>query len=122
MPVVYEWDAETVSNDGYGDVLDHSHRDTALSALQDIDECDKLNMRLVLVRDVWEDCRGLTDRTWAYVDGDKLPERFADAYGQEQTKVPKRCHSELRDAIAFLRLQRKVEHGCTDFGCESCDG
>jgi len=121
MPVVYEWDAETVSTDGYEDVLDHSHRDTAIEALRDIDQIDKPNMRLVLVRDVWDKHEGLIDRTWAYVDDDKLPEKFADADGLEQSCVPKRYHSELRHAKDFLRLERKVAHGCTDASCGLCD-
>ena len=142
MTVVYEWDVETVSDDGYEDVLDHCHWDTALEALQYIERADERNMRLVLVRDVWCEFDGLVDRAWSYVEGNKLPERFADSCGEEKWRVPKRFHAQLRNAIrntqdsAVKRLQqendklrqdlehlrRKVAHGCTDFGCGECDG
>lgn len=100
MAVVYEWDAETVSDDGHEDVLDHSHRDTALAALKDIDQGDSQNMRLVLVRDDYSEDEGLVDRTWAYVEGDQLPMLFSDAYGNELYGVPRRFHVELRRALA----------------------
>ena len=97
MAVHYEWDAETVSDDGYEDVLDHSHRDNAVDAIRDLEQGS--NTRLVLVRDVYREHEGLVDRTWAYIEDDKLPERFSDAYGNEDALVPKRYHAELKSAL-----------------------
>jgi len=38
----------------------------------------------------------LEDRTWAYVEDNKLPENFKDSSGREEKKVPKRFHAELQ--------------------------
>lgn len=96
----YEWDVET--HDGHGDIIDHNHGDTAKELVgyyrsQPLDE--GTYYRLVLVRDqFFKD--GDRERTWAYVENDKLPEVFMDAFGWGQSRVPKRFHQELARAIS----------------------
>ena len=97
----YEWDHETVfvntDDDGeeFIEVEDHDHSD-CLTRLAD-PTLDKRGawQRLVLVRDVFRDF-SLEDRTWAYVEDDKLPEHFKDSIGREDKKVPKRFHAEFK--------------------------
>lgn len=85
----YEWDRETVDPDTL-DILDHDHRDRLSEFTEPIGTCQ----RLVLVRDVWDDCGGLVDRSWAYVGDYALPLMFDDGVN-ETTKVPKRFFREL---------------------------
>lgn len=89
MKTTYEWDYETV--DENGDIVDHNHADQ----LSKFTDGDKTNT-LVLVRDVESENNGLEDRTWAYVKDGKLPEYFSDARGALVYKVPQRFHAELK--------------------------
>lgn len=96
MTVHYEWDIETISLPE-ADILDHDHRATlAEFDADDLREAIKAlgDTRLVLVRDVGNDADGLTDRSWAYVEKGKLPERFAYCPG-EGASVPVRFVKEL---------------------------
>ena len=81
MSVYYEWDIETYDGE---DIDDHDHAER----LRDLQELEP-DQRLVLVRTTSE------DRTWAYVENGRLPERFRDAYETPQTRVPVRFHREL---------------------------
>tara|TARA_R110000764_G_scaffold66556_1_gene138642 strand:- start:43 stop:426 length:384 start_codon:yes stop_codon:yes gene_type:complete len=107
----YEWDHETVffntdegrtakqsnalNGEEFIEIDDHDHSD-CLTRLADptLDERGAWQ-RLVLVRDVFRNF-SLEDRTWAYVEDNKLPENFKDSSGREETKVPKRFHAELQ--------------------------
>ena len=74
---------------------DHDHSD-CLTRLADPTPDDRgVWQRLVLVRDVFRDF-SLENRTWAYVEDDKLPEHFKDSSGREEKKVPKRFHVEFK--------------------------
>ena len=97
MTVKYERDLETYDLE-HGDVLDHNHADR-------LDEYRPENLirpekgqavRMVLVRDVWDD-RGLRDRAWAYVEEGKLPMAFEDGLGEEtRYRVPIKYRKELK--------------------------
>lgn len=103
--VIYEWDCETVadgdSNDFEdGEVISHLFGDS----FQEVKRLSKLNPpeqgfrhEFVLVRDDEE------GRSWAYVEGDKLPEFFTDADGADGAKVPQRFVKEIAtNAIACV--------------------
>ena len=88
---VYEWDLE--SYDENDEISDHDHSDNCPGLPDDS------STKLVLVRDVIDDCKGLIDRSWAYVVDGKLPESFCDAYDQPCYTVPKRFHKELERKV-----------------------
>ncbi|NVO13876.1 MAG: hypothetical protein HXX10_07555 [Rhodoplanes sp.] len=100
MPTCYEWDIEAV--DAHGDIQDHDH-----SNQLDYDSAylrkalARDGYHLVLVRDVCDAGGSVEDRSWAYVDDNRLPELFDDLQGTGK-KVPKRFHVELAAAIANL--------------------
>ena len=88
--VTYEWDLEKghwdheVDGSLIWECDDHDHRDAFPGIPTD-------GRRLVLVRDDWR----TGERSWAYVDGGRLPKYFENAYGEKTSKVPARFHSEL---------------------------
>jgi len=86
--VSYEWDYETVDEDG--DIIDHNHSES-LSRYGESDKTDTL----VLIRELGNDRDGMIDRTWAYVKDGKMPEYFTDSAGVVGAKVPERFHKEL---------------------------
>jgi|688.fasta_scaffold335079_2 hypothetical protein len=100
MTVTYEWDVEThavgdsEANEN-GDILEHEFCNSYAEALRTITtfpaETGERRV-IVLVRDD-DVCKA-----WAYMDGGKLPDFFADAYGNEDAKVPQRFHSEVAKA------------------------
>ena len=90
MGVEYEWDVETVDEDG--DVLDHEL--TSKLSPRFLARLEQPGTRLVLVRDVWG-FGGVESRGWAYVEDGKLPGRFENACGSWEADVPKRFHAEL---------------------------
>ena len=100
----YEWDFETYEEyyceflkQYCADVVDHYFADE----LKDLEQFYKDGHDgddkgcLVLVRNKGNKHNGVTDRTWAYVENRELPERFMNAFGHEETKVPQRFHKEL---------------------------
>lgn len=103
--VSYEWDVEThiyyneSSDIDSMDVLDHEFSESFEEASQKF--CVQpeqypegvSSKHIVLVRD--DDFM----RTWAYLDGNKLPEFFMDADGKNQTKVPKKFHKEVEKIL-----------------------
>ena len=98
---LYEWDHETVfvntDEDGkeFIEIDDHDHSGYLTSLADPTPDERGAWQRLVLVRDVFRDF-SLEDRTWAYVEDNKLPENFKDSSGREEKKVPKRFHAELQ--------------------------
>ena len=86
--VEYEWDVETV--DEYGDI-EHEHCASYADCLRLMDEPAPEGCRydVVLVRD--DDY----ERSWAYMENNKLPEYFKDVYGRRVVKVPKRFVAEV---------------------------
>ena len=95
--VRYEWIVETI--DGFGDVIDIDHRDTASDALRSARTvmCEGGNHYDVgIVRDRFDhdDPNELVDRQWAYVENGKLPAVFDGG-----TAVPKRFHVEIASTI-----------------------
>jgi hypothetical protein len=110
MTTRYEWDIETmdiaVEVDGEHDILDHNHSENlrrfrVRDLRRALDPLDP-SMRLVLVRDVWDDRDGLVDRSWAYVEDGRLPERFTYC-PEEGRPVPKTFVRELRRTIEWLK-------------------
>ncbi len=91
--VVYEWDAESITDDEWEEVADHNHGETAMYVLQ-AQPLDGHRKHICLVRDANE----REDRSWAYLEDGKLPEWFEDASGRKTARVPKRFHEELRKA------------------------
>lgn len=95
MDVQYEWDCETVADGDSadyedGEVLDHSHAATYREAAEFAKTPEAgTRYEIVLVRD---DSEG---RSWAYMDGGKLPEHFTDASGKVRAKVPQRFRREM---------------------------
>lgn len=96
MAVSYEWDVEFVTSDEYQDIEHHWFCDSYAQALKVSKENANFIpgcfTRIVLVRD--DDDR----RSWAYIDGDKLPEYAEDAYNVNWGKIPARFHSEVSRA------------------------
>lgn len=95
MNVDYEWDCETVADDG--DVIDHMHAFSyaEVKAWSAANPCEPVTSHaLVLVRD---DDSG---RAWAYLEDGRLPEFFSDAGGADVSKVPQRFHREVLKAAA----------------------
>lgn len=102
MTVYYQWDVEEIANEqltSFGqefdkdDVMEHYHQTSFKDCQVFIKgicwETDNTRLQIVLVRDDDE------SRSWAYMEGNKLPEFFINAYGNETTKVPKRFHKEV---------------------------
>lgn len=90
--VSYEWDIETV--DEQGDVENHHHADR----LADLPPL-QANQRLVLVRDYGCEADGLEDRQWAYVEEGVLPEFFQTTGGADDAAVPERFRAEFNKYI-----------------------
>lgn len=86
--ILYEWDYETLSEDG--DIIDHNHKDKLAAFTK-----EDITTSLVLIRDEVNDIDGLQDRTWAYVEDGKLPDYFSDAAGNTLYHVPERFKVEL---------------------------
>ncbi len=94
---IYEWDIETMEDDGSGDILDHHHEDR----LRDLPALES-NQRLALVRDVWDEHDGLIDRLWAYVDYESkmLPKYFEDCGQPTMQKIPQKFHREIAAQVS----------------------
>ena len=98
--VTYEWDMETAYD--YGDIIDHNHAaklkdlkhyegDPHRAAYEMDGKPEPAHLRLVLVRDTWDECDGLDDREWCYLNEDgTMPDTFC--YG---TKVPNKYTQEF---------------------------
>ena len=95
----YEWDVETI--DKHGDVCDHHHADALVDLFSDDRGYHRLddNEELVLVWNTGNECDGITDRTWAYVDLSTgiLPVKFDNGY-----PVPKKFHDELARVVKHI--------------------
>jgi hypothetical protein len=116
MGVSYEWDVEKIElfEDGEDEVFDHDHSDKLDRYVSEaLDQKEPgFEFRLVLVRD--DDSSAILGRTWAYAyphpkskyEELHLPEYFVDAFGHEETKVPKRFHEEIARWGRKYRLRR----------------
>lgn len=94
MSITYEWDVETMQDD---EVFDHRHATNCSELITEfgiycIGGYGK--HRLVLIREEGDQDVGITDRSWAYVTDEELPEHFENG-----KTVPSRFHKELRSAI-----------------------
>lgn len=87
--VRYEWDVETVDGD---EIVNHNHYDKISEIPFDLAN----NERLVLVRDIYDECDGLKDRAWAYVQGGRLPTHFENPWQEPTIRVPNKFHKELK--------------------------
>ena len=88
MTVEYEWICEC--EDEAGDVVEVFHGAWEEVRAWRAANQDYYHQRIALVRDTEE------GRTWAYITGDRLPERFEDASGCPGVKVPARFFRESR--------------------------
>lgn len=95
MTVFYEWDVEIVSDGDTdaledGEILEHRFCDSYKEALTlQREPAESGTRRLVVLV-----CDSDEGRAWAYVEGGKLPDQFADANGFDVRKVPQRFHKE----------------------------
>lgn len=97
MTVQYEWDCETVAdgdstNFEDGEVIDHAHGTSYREVVEWSNRHPAepgFRHEIVLVRD---DDEG---RSWAYVQGGRLPHYFTDAEGADCAKVPQRFVREV---------------------------
>lgn len=90
MAVSYEWDYETLNENG--DIEDHCFNDS----LSSYSGNDKTNT-LCLVCNEGNEKHGVTGRYWGYVVDGKLPECFSDSTGNTiGIAVPQRFHNELK--------------------------
>ena len=95
MGVTYEFVVEqldrSAGSSSEPDIIDTSAFDTLAEATSFARSCNEPS-RIALRRDVGNDLDGLTDRCYAYPDGDGwLPERFETADGlQDGPAVPAR--------------------------------
>ena len=86
--VTYEWVVE--EHDQYGDIIDPLFFETYKEAIRESLDCVGY-YEIALVRNTGNDEDGLTDRQYAYVNDDELPEEF-----DLGNRVPARFHSEVR--------------------------
>jgi len=82
--IAYEWTAEQV--DHHGDIQDVDFQDR----LKELDTITRYQfVDIAVVKNTGDEANGITDRTWAYVEGGVLPTHFKDG-----SKVPQRFHKE----------------------------
>lgn len=87
--VNYEWTLETLYD---GDIIDSDFSDNLT-----FDNGDLIGKNLGLVRNEGNEADGVTNRLWAYVKDDKLPECFSDSMDTPiAIKVPHKFHNELK--------------------------
>ena len=80
--ITYEWDLEEMD----GDSIEHHHSDKFKNLPENVEG------EICLVRDSDD------DRSWAYLKEDgTLPEYFANSFGVEIAKVPKKFHKEIKN-------------------------
>jgi hypothetical protein len=99
MPVTYEWCIETIDRES-GDLIETYHA-AKLKELPQLVQTETELQRLVLIRDSGGDDYAITERAWAYVYDNELPEWFSEAFDEDgdavmpQVKVPARFHKEI---------------------------
>ena len=95
MTIVYEWAVEELDGlDPDADIIDVHHVSSYAEALAWQGRYDI--SRIVLIRDRPADF-GYLDRSWAYVEDGKLPERFT-YHPESGVLVPAKFHNEVRRA------------------------
>ena len=94
MAVSYEWIVEELSQDEGDDpdIVEVHHFESYAEALA---SDPRGRFRIGVVRDVGNSVDGLTDRSWAYVEGGKLPSHFDYGAGEEVARVPKFISSQI---------------------------
>lgn len=106
--VAYEWLIETVAveaDDADCDIIEVDHATSAAEMFARM-KANPLpsgeRYRYGIVRDVWTEAEGITDRAWCYVDeyDGTLPDQFEDAGGVEIARVPKALRAEFDTARA----------------------
>lgn len=88
MSVHYEWCYE--EKDRWGDVI-NLDREERLKSFH----LTRITDTLCLIRYEGSEAKGMTEQSWAYVEGGKLPQWFRDSAGNETHKVPMRFHTEF---------------------------
>lgn len=98
MTVYYEWDVEEVqdyideSGDEQTEIIEHWFQMSYEDCIKHISRRPAPSGNrydIVLVRD---DDDG---RSWAYMEGGKLPEYAENAFGEDCGKIPKKYHAEV---------------------------
>jgi len=110
MRVGYDWVIEHCTADEHEDILDLDHasklmhwsnetlRDALANKRYTHDTLGRMFTRLALMRDKGNDCDGMVDRQYAYVDEDgNLPDEC-----EEGAKVPAKYKAELAAARKAL--------------------
>ncbi len=100
--LIYEWDMEEV-DEASGDILDHDHRWHLYEYEGQSGYLVPKGLKriLVLVRDHWDRYGDLVNRTHAYPENGKLPERF-----DNNAVVPKRFRKEMESLPFRLKPGR----------------
>jgi hypothetical protein len=87
--IQYEWTLEEIKE---GEIIDSSFSDTLNFDKEDLEGND-----LGLVMNEGNEKEGLTNRLWAYVKNNSLPDYFSNEMGEEtKYKVPAKFHKELK--------------------------
>ncbi len=86
--LLYEWTVEELDDDESAANCDFSDK---LAMLMHPDAPCNIG----LVRDVFDDQRGLIERDWAYIVKGQLPETFFDSGGTPSHSIPQRFRDEL---------------------------
>lgn len=95
MAVAYEWIVELVGSDD--DIIEtdgHNSAAGALDYMRRVPADEGCRYDWGVTRNQGDDCQGLTDRQWAYVDNDALPATFDGG-----ATIPARLRAELAKAI-----------------------
>lgn len=97
MPTHYEWDIESIDEDG--EILDHHHEDSigAFSSFVLRQALMQQGTRLVLVRN-----NPNGGRLWAYVTNRELPTHFSNCDQVTEVTVPKIFAQEFKEMLDAL--------------------
>ena len=98
MAVIYQWTVEEVDEDG--DIQDVSFWDGPTDCLKQMRSPPPNGSHYEWgVRREQDGAFGI-DYTYAYVESQALPDCFVDSLGYDTTRVPKRIHALLSNALA----------------------
>lgn len=94
--ITYEWGYEI--EDQNGDIIDNHFEDN-------LNDLKGESGNLVLVRNEGNEIDGVTDRYWAYVKANKLPDFFTDSMGSSvNIKVPQKFRKQLNNFLLLITL------------------
>lgn len=95
----YEWTLEVLKD---GEIEDNDFSDTLPKEWVELS--DGVNYQLALVRNTGNEAAGLTDRMWAYADGE-LPEYFSGSMGEKTCyRVPQKYISEFNKINLVIKI------------------